>query len=57
MNFSVQNGFGFVGSLILFGALTIAFIIVVTLVIRLVRGPDDTPAPPPQRATDEDDLL
>jgi len=57
MNFSVSDGIGLLGGWILFGALMIAFIVIVALVVRVVRGRDDSPAPPGERAPDEDPFL
>ncbi|WP_174290857.1 hypothetical protein [Sphingomonas bacterium] len=42
MNFGISGGsIGFIGAIVLFGALMIAFTIVATIVIRVVRGRDD----------------
>ena len=60
MNFSISGGsIGLVGGWILFGALILAFAVVVSIVVRLVRGRDDEAdgTDEPARRPPEDDLL
>ena len=58
MNFSVSGGIGLLGGWVLFGALMIAFTIVVTIVVRLVRGRnDDEPTGPSDGRAPEDDYI
>ena len=61
MNFSISQGIGFLGGWVIFGALMIAFTVIVSLVVRAVRGRDDTPAEPgaggDRRAPEDDYIL
>ena len=57
MNFSISDGIGFLGGWILFGALMIVFTIVVTLIVRAVRGRDEGSDLPPGRAPEDDYIL
>ena len=57
MNFSVSGGLGLLGGWVLFGALMIAFTIVVTIVVRIVRGRDDDTAEPSDGRAPEDDYI
>ena len=55
MNFSITGSIGMFGGWILFCALMIAFIVVAALIVRTVRGQDDTPMEP-GRVPEEDEL-
>ena len=57
MNFSISDSIGFIGGWVIFGALMIAFTIVVTVVVRLVRGRDDTPTESSDGRAPEDDYI
>ena len=55
MNFSITGSIGMFGGWILFCALMIAFIVAAALIVRTVRGQDDTPMEP-GRVPEEDEL-
>ena len=58
MNFGISGeGIGLIGGLVLFGAVMIAFTVVAAAIVRLVRGRDDTPATPGERAPEDDYIL
>ena len=57
MNFSISGGIGLLGGWIIFGVLMIVFTIVVTLIVRAVRGPQEDGGLPPGRAPEDDYIL
>lgn len=57
MNFSISDSIGFIGGWILFGALAIACFVAFALIVRAVRGPDDTPLPPAEHTREDDDVI
>ncbi len=57
MNFSISGSIGLLSGWVLFGALMIAFTVVITLIVRAIRGRDEGGDLPPGRAPEDDYIL